>query len=255
MLPKPIFFYILLVCLLINVLSVSITFRDAHAVKIGFLETIDSWLDLPLGEQTEYKHITGDFKVTDWSSIDLDEIIVTEVPPRHNIIVSETDSSDPPRAVNKNPPSGLMIFPAVLVLLLFATCSGLAFRDKFTFKTVLHNCLRSDKRMSRHRIKKEIKRWCQFVSKILFIIVCYTVLGLTCYIAFSDILTTLFHQNSIWDNPFSLMGLLLFFVGTYYFCVFKLSLGIFKGYKEGVIRRSDFYRSVDLHRSNKKEAG
>ena len=61
-----------------------------------------------------------------------------------------------------------------------------------------------------------------------------------------------FWQEFLWDYWYILIALLLYFGFTFYFSVFKLSLGIFMRYKKRVIRRSIFYYSVDLHRQNKK---
>lgn len=245
--PKRLtFFLIALVGLLSNLIPVSITTRDAYAIKIGFIETTDFWLDLPLGKNPKNEYIPDDLKVTDWLLTNLDEIDVKEVLSPHGIFISEIDSFDPPPVDVEKFPSNLLVFPSILMIMVFFTCSGFVFFDKITFKTVRNNCFRPDKSISWRRIKKEIGRFSQFVLKILFIIVCYIVLSATCYIAFSDTLLALSHQEFLWNNQYGLIVLLLSFGVTFYFFVFKLSLVIFKGYKNKVIQRSYFYYSIDI---------
>jgi hypothetical protein len=61
-----------------------------------------------------------------------------------------------------------------------------------------------------------------------------------------------FWQEFLWNYWYILIALLLYFAFTFYFSVFKLSLGIFMRYKKRTIRRGLFYHSVDLHKLNKK---
>ena len=239
-------FLIALVGLLTNLISVSITTRDAYALKISAQETIDFWLDLPFGKNAIKEYITNDFKVGDWLLTNLDEIDVKEVPSPDNISISEIDSIDPFQIVVNKFSSNLLIFPSILIIMLFFTCAGFVFLDKFTFQTVLHNCLRSDKSISWRRIKKEIGRFSQFVLTILIIIVFY--------IVFSATLLALCPQEFLWNSQYRLIALLFYFGITFYFSIFKLSRVIFKGYKNRVIRRSDFYYFNDLDRLNKKNA-
>lgn len=238
--------------LLTILIVVSITTRIAYASRIGFHETTDFWLELPLGKNAENEYILTEFEVRDWLLTDLDEIDVKETPSSYINIIVGVDSIEPSQIDVKKPSSYLLLFPFLLIIMLFITFSGLLFHDILTFKTVLHNCLRSDKSISWRRIKNEIGGLTQIVLKILLVIVCYILFSATCYIAFNDILLTLTHQEFMWNNQYGLIVLLFYFPVTFYFSVFKLSIGIFKGYKNRVTGRSRLYHSIDLHRLKKQ---
>jgi len=64
--------------------------------------------------------------------------------------------------------------------------------------------------------------------------------------------TSRFWQEFLWNSWYILIPFMLYFGFSFYFFVFKLSLGIFMPYKKSVTRRRIFYYSVDRHRFVRK---
>lgn len=64
--------------------------------------------------------------------------------------------------------------------------------------------------------------------------------------------TARFWQEFLWNYWYILIALILYFGASFYLSVFKISMGFFKHFKKGVIRRKYFYYSVDRSRWVKK---
>jgi hypothetical protein len=143
------------------------------------LMATDFGLNMPSGTNVKSDYITYDFEVFGCLRANFDEIDLKGNSFLKNIYESRTDSFDPSQIVIQKYTSIFLVIASILILMLLFTCTGLVFLDKYVFHTVLQNCFRSDNNISWARTKKEIRRFFQFVLKIVIIIVLYTVFNAT----------------------------------------------------------------------------
>ena len=217
-----------------------------------------------------------------------------------NFFASYEDLFDPSQFIIQKLTFWFGIVACILIGIILLICVSVVFFDKYVFRTVLQNCLRSGKNISWYRTIKEIRRFSQLILKIFITIVFYISLNATLlffcheYIVpiptvikifrvfdinpvvweenmeigtFGDIgeeydewskgkgyspETSRFWQEFLWNYWYILIPFMLYFGFSFYFFVFKLSLGIFMPYKKSVTRRRIFYYSVDRHRFVKK---
>jgi len=275
-------------------------YHSSIPLPSSHLTATDFWLNVPSGTNVIGNYGTNDFEVPAWLRANLGEIDLRENPFPDYIYKSRTDLFDPSQVVIQKFTSNFLVIASILIIMLFFTCGGLVFLDRFVFRTVLQNCFRSDNNISWNRIKKEIKRFSQFVFKIIIVIILYIILNagflFLChqYIVpiptvikifsvfdidpvvwernieigkFGDVgeeyegwskkkgfspETDRFFQELLWNYWYILIALVLYFGCSFYLSVFKISMGSFKHYKKGVIRRKYFYYSVDRSRLVKK---
>lgn len=148
-------------------------------LNFSHLNITDFWLNVSFGKNVKSQYIGNDFEVSDWPLTKLNEIDIKKIPFPDNIYKSKIDSFDPSQIVVQKFTSIFLLFASILIFTLFFTCAILVFLDKMTFHTVLQNCFRLDKSISWERIKKEIRRFSQFVLKVFIIIVCYILFNAT----------------------------------------------------------------------------
>ena len=267
---------------------------------ISRLTPTDYWLDVPSGTNVIDDSGIDDVETQNWLRINLGEFDQKRNPFIDYIYKPRTDLFDPSQVVVQKFTSIFLVIASILIFMLFSTCAGLVFLDKFVFRTVLQNCFRLDKNISWSRTKKELRRFFKFVLKVLMVIILYIMLNagflFIChkYIVpmptvikifsvldvdpvvweknieigiFGDIgaeyerwsqnqnispKMSRFWQEFLWNNWYILVALMLYFGSSFYLSVFKISMGFFKRYRKGVIRRKYFYYSVDRSRLAKK---
>lgn len=150
-----------------------------NPLNFNHLKTTDFLLNGPLGNNTKREYIANDFEVSGCLPTNINEIDIKKILFPDKIYKSEIDSFDPSQVVVQKFTSIFLIFAAILIFMLFFTCTILVFLDKITFHTVLQNCFRPDKSISWERIKKEIRRFFQFILKVFIIMVCFIVFNAT----------------------------------------------------------------------------
>lgn len=278
-----------------------IPYHSSILLTNSHLITTDYWLNIPPGTIVIDNYGTNDVEVSSWVRTNLGEIDLKGNTFPDSFYKLQTDLFDPSQLIVNKFFSNFLLIVSILIFMLFFTCSGLVFLDRYVFRTVLQNCLRLDKNISWNRTKKEIRRWSQFVLKILMIIILYLIINagflFMCHKYIVPIPTVIkifsafnidpvvwernieigiygdigedyerwsenqnfspkmarFWQEFLWNNWYILIALMLYFGASFYLSVLKISMGFFKHYKKGVVRRKYFYYSVDRSRLAKKK--
>ena len=96
-----------------------------------------------------------------------------------NFFASYEDLFDPSQFIIQKFTFWFGIVACILIGITLLICVTVFFSDKYVFRTVLQNCLRSGKNISWYRTIKEIRRFSQLILKIFITIVFYISLNAT----------------------------------------------------------------------------
>ena len=144
---------------------------DSHLTSAG------DWLIIPSGKTGKSNSGPVDYEVSSRFLNNFGEIDLKKNTFSDYLYRPPTNSKDQSLVVIQKFVRNLIVIAFVFIIMLFFICAGLVFFDKSVFDTVLQNCFRLDKNISWNRTQKEIKRFSQFIFKIMSIVIIYIILN------------------------------------------------------------------------------